>query len=106
MDRYRASLLTPAALLLLIGVAACSEGPAERAGKRVDQAIEDTAAAIADKVGDTADATADETGDIFEEGAQAFVGAGRVVLEKAKEVGETIEEAAEERAEDMKDAIQ
>ncbi|MEE8494035.1 MAG: hypothetical protein V3S25_08305 [Nitrospirales bacterium] len=106
MERYRGSLLTLAALLLLIGVVACTEGPAERAGKQIDQAIEDTAAAIADKVGDTADATADETGDIIEEGAEAFVRAGRVVLEKAKEIGETIEEVAKDRAEHMKDAIQ
>ncbi len=106
MERYRCSLLTLAALVALVGVVACEEGPAEKAGKHVDKAIANTAGAIADKLEDTADSTTDEAGDIIEEGAEAFLGAGRAVLKQAKEVGEVIEEAAEERAEHMKDAIQ
>ena len=56
MKSYKNITTALLAGLLLMGLAACEKGPAEKAGK----AIDDTASDVADKTGDAADAVKDE----------------------------------------------
>ena len=52
MHLYKNIAATLLAGLLLVGLSACEKGPAEKAGK----AIDDTASNVADKSGEAADA--------------------------------------------------
>ncbi len=74
-------------LVLVSGVGCGTEGPAERAGKAIDSAV-------------------DTTGEAVVEGAEAVEGAAKTALEKAKEAGEAIEQAAEKAAEKVKEATE
>jgi hypothetical protein len=56
MKSYKNITTALLAGLLLMGLAACEKGPAEKAG----EAIDETASDVADKTGDAADAVKDE----------------------------------------------
>jgi len=56
MNLYKNIAATLLAGLLLVGLSACEEGPAEKAGK----AIDDTASDVADKSGEAADAVTEK----------------------------------------------
>lgn len=59
MNLYKNIAATLLAGLLLVGLSACEKGPAEKAGK----AIDDTASNVADKSGEAADAVKEKLDD-------------------------------------------
>lgn len=85
--RRRAGLMLLAAFLLVVGLGCQREGPAERAGKKIDETVEKTSEVMG------------ETGEKVEDAAET-------AIEKAREVGTTIGEAAErtgKRLQEMSD---
>lgn len=82
--RGRAGVMLTTALLLVAGLGCRTEGPAERAGKKIDKTVEQTSEVI------------EETGRKVEEASQT-------AIEKAKEVGATIGEAAERTGERLQE---
>lgn len=85
-------LIVPVLFFMAIAMASCSdEGPAERAGKKVDEAVEETGDTFR-KAGEKVDETVDETKDKMKEAAEETGD----ILEKA---GDKIEEAADKAEE-------
>lgn len=103
-------LITASALLVVFGCA--REGPAERAGKQVDKAVLKTGEAVealkegAEQVGDATETTLEKTSGLVEDSADAISGVAVRSIEKAKQVGKTIHDAAERTAEEIQEATE
>ncbi len=84
MRRYAFSICVLMASLALVGVVGCDrEGPAEKVGRNIDKAAE-----------------------AVEESSETLAGTAVRALDKARAVGTVLEEAAENTAEQVKEATE
>lgn len=80
----------------LLGLAACDqqEGPMEKAGEKVDQAVDDmTNEGPMEKAGESADETWQDTKEAGEDALNKTKEAGEDAWEKTKETGEGVKDA-------------
>ncbi len=107
MKNFGHYMLAICALAAWAGLVSCDGEPsAEKAGKKVDQAVERTAEAIEEgeeKVKEAGEAAVEKTNDVIEEGANAVSEAVNATVEKAKEVEKTVAESTERSAQKVKD---
>ena len=96
-------ILSALAAAALIGCSKPEEGPAEKAGKQIDQTMEDAKADTQDKMeqaGETMEEAEKEAGEAMSDAKEytqeKMEQAGEAMEEAEKEAGETLEKTGEE----------